>query len=223
MADVTLVSTSTPVETAVGLLSQALEPRHRFAIAGGSALAALEPLRQALGAGWSTLKLTWVDERVVNLADSDSNRGQGLRSGALAGVGLELPLVKDGESGAQAVERVCAEFARDFNRALDVALLGMGDDGHVASLFSGHRLLDERVHDFAWLDDAPKPPARRVTMTLRVLAQSSLRRIVLVRGASKRHALERLLDGDARLPISLLGPLTVVTDQRFTFRKGRHV
>ena len=94
--------------------------------------------------------------------------------------------------------------------------LGMGADGHVASLFPKHRLLDEREAGFAWLDDSPKPPATRVTMTKRVLANASLTRVVLATGAGKRDALQKLIDGDGELPIAQLGPLTVVTDQHFT-------
>ena len=215
MGEVTLISTPAPVETVTALITEALKSGGRFGVAGGSVIKALGAIRVALGPSWAKVKLTWVDERLVKQADPQSNRGEAYRAGALERNGnlVELPLVQDGESGAAAVRRVKAELKRDFDGGLDVVLLGMGEDGHVASLFPGHRLLDERAHDLAWLDDSPKPPSERVTMTLKVLAQPSLARFVLATGAGKRDALKRLLHGDWQLPVARLGPLTVVTDQ----------
>lgn len=222
MGEVTLISTINPLEAVTGLISDALKSGGRFGVAGGSVTAALGAVRLALGSRWAKVKLTWVDERLVKQADPLSNRGEAYRAGALERHGplFELPLVEDGESGAAAVRRVSAQFTSELQGGLDVALLGMGEDGHVASLFPGHRLLDERSHDFAWLDDAPKPPGERVTMTLRVLAQPSLTRVVLATGVGKRGVIERLLRGDSRLPATMLGPLTVVTDQIFDSHKG---
>ena len=53
---------------------------------------------------------------------------------------------------------------------LDLALLGVGADGHVASLFPGHPALDETERYVVAVRDAPKPPAERLTVTLPVLA-----------------------------------------------------
>jgi len=126
-----------------------------------------------------------------------------------------LPLVLDDEDGAKACARVSAEFTSSFGGALDVALLGMGEDGHVASLFPGHRLL-EAAGVVAHLEDSPKPPPARVTMTLTVLQRPETKRLVLAAGAGKRDALKKLLSKDQALPATLLGELTLVTDQRLT-------
>ena len=218
-----MVSTSTPVEMVAALISDVLRgQRKRFGIAGGSAVKAVGVVRALLGpAKWLEVSLTWVDERIVNQSSDDSNRGAAYRAGALSSDGpakVELPLVLDGETGQAAVKRVSAAFTRDFQGALDVALLGMGEDGHLASLFPGHRLLDDTSDDFAWLDDSPKPPKGRVTMTRKVLAQPRLTRFVLATGESKRPALQQLLQGDSSLPIARLGPITVITDQHFSNR-----
>ena len=121
-------------------------------------------------------------------------------------------MVLDGEDGVAACARFGPEFDRRFDGALDVALLGMGEDGHVASLFPGHALLDA-AGVVAHLEDSPKPPPARVTLTLNVLRHPMTKRVVLATGVGKRAALLALRANDVALPVSRLGALTVVTDQ----------
>jgi 6-phosphogluconolactonase len=219
VAEVTLVVTPRPLEVAAERVGAALwraGAGARLGIPGGSALAALRLVREALPAAlWSTLRLTWVDERLVPFGDAASNRGEAFRSGSLTRaqpVAAELPLVIDHESAAAAVQRVSAQFVRDFDCALDVALLGLGEDGHVASLFPGHPALSSTESVVA-LQVSPKPPSARVTLTLPVLSRPGLERIIVALGSGKREALERLLAGDQTIPAARLGPVTVVTDQ----------
>lgn len=222
MADVTLLVTDRPLEVAAGLVREALSrvgPGARLGIPGGSALGALRLVREALPeALWSTLRLTWVDERLVPTSDAASNRGEAFHSGSLSKqqpVAVELPLVLDGESPAQAVARVAAQLTLSFADGLDVALLGLGEDGHVASLFPGHAALGSKA-PVAAVDDSPKPPSRRVTLTLPVLARPGVERIIVALGAGKRDALMRLMAGDETIPAARLGRVTVVTDQQLT-------
>lgn len=225
MAEVTLVVTERPLEVAAGLVSGALErcgAGARLGVPGGSALGVLRLVREALPpALWASLKLTWVDERLVKTSDAASNRGEAFHGGSLSKeqpVALELPLVLDGESPERAVERVTASFARDFGGALDVALLGLGEDGHVASLFPGHLALSSAAPVVA-LANSPKPPSGRVTLTLPVLARPGLERIIVAMGSGKRDALQRLMAGDENIPAARLGRVTVVTDQTLTTTK----
>jgi 6-phosphogluconolactonase len=99
---------------------------------------------------------------------------------------------------------------RDFSGEVDVLLLGMGADGHVASLFPEHPALEAPGLVAAVLD-SPKPPARRVTLTLRALRSARVA-VLLATGEDKRPALERLLQRDARLPAAALDRVTIVTD-----------
>lgn len=186
----------------------------RLAIPGGSALAALAAARERLGdpgGTWQRLRLTWVDERCVPEASAESNRGAAARAGLLHAPAPAdvLPLFLDGEDGARAVARVDAALAARFGAGLDVLLLGMGEDGHVASLFPGAATPPgARV---AHVTASPKPPPERITLT-RALLATARHTVLLATGESKRGALERLRAGDASLPAHGLPGLAVVTD-----------
>jgi len=194
----------------------------RLAIPGGSALAAVGHALPALRSLAARIALTWVDERCVPVADAESNRGEALRRGLYGAPGgpapapaRVLPLFEDGESPSSACARVERCYAQDFAGGLDVAVLGLGADGHVASLFPERAAQapspDGTTPAVAFVPDAPKAPPRRVTLTRAALA--SARRVLLVAaGEEKRGALERLLAGDPRLPATGLPGLVVVTD-----------
>ena len=92
---------------------------------------------------------------------------------------------------------------------LDIVLLGMGEDGHTASLFPGNPALDDS-RPVVPVHQAPKPPAERVSLGLSTL-QAATERIVLVSGADKRVALQRVQAGEA-LPIAMIGPLLWFVD-----------
>lgn len=215
MGDVTLIVDPAPFEAAARVLTERLAKGTRLAIPGGSAMATVQAVRRQLAPNvWKSLRLTWVDERLVPQASIASNRGEAYRLGVLAHEqrpGLEVPLVADGETAAQAVARAEAALTRDFDGAIDVALLGLGEDGHVASLFPAHQPWSQLGLVTA-VNDAPKPPAERLTLTLRVLARAGVFRLIVAGGAGKRGALQRLLDGDTTIPAAHLGDVTVVTD-----------
>jgi 6-phosphogluconolactonase len=97
----------------------------------------------------------------------------------------------------------------EFEGALDVLLLGMGEDGHIASLFPSRSLPDSGL--VAHVSDSPKPPLDRITLTPAALATAS-RAVLSAFGESKREPLRRLLAGDQTLPAQALKGLVVVTD-----------
>ncbi len=224
-----LIKAKDPVAAAAKELASAIDEilkeraNARLAIAGGSALAVLAPAREKLATAWSRVQLTWVDERCVPVAHAESNRGAVARMGLLdtldtegtsqdkgeRGPGAVLPLFEDGEAPSDAVERVGIALAADFDAALDVLLLGMGEDGHIASLFPSHVWPARSL--VAHISDSPKPPPDRITLT-RALLATARRAVLLAMGEGKRNALERLLAGDARLPAHGLPGLIIVTD-----------
>jgi 6-phosphogluconolactonase len=88
--------------------------------------------------------------------------------------------------------------------ALEVAFLGLGEDGHTASLFPGDAVL-VRAGELCLPVRAPKPPPDRITLTLDVL-RAARHVVILATGAAKRDAVAAVLAGpDLHVPASLLG------------------
>jgi 6-phosphogluconolactonase len=158
------------------------------------------PMFQALAASaldWSRVELFWVDERVVPRDDPRSNYGQA-REHLLSKVGLPPKQIHPmGEP--EAYER---ELRRVQGGGLDLVVLGLGADGHFASLFPGSPALDEKER---WVARSVAPDGlERVTLTAPYLNLSA-NAVVLVAGKDKREVLKAALD-EARcdLPIHRL-------------------
>ena len=107
------------------------------------------------------------------------------------------------ELGPEAAAMHYSDEIRAADR-LDLVLLGMGEDGHTASLFPGNAALED-TRPAVPVRQAPKPPPERVSLGLGTLRSAS-ERIVLVAGQDKRDALRRIGAGE-RLPIARVGPL----------------
>ena len=216
--DLELHISADPLRAATIALSAALREADsangapRLAVAGGSAATAIRPTREAVGDLWRRVRLTWTDERCVPVSAQDSNRGSAHRDGSLSDENppaLELPLFETGEAPEEAVRRVSEALGRDFAAGLDVLLLGMGADGHIASLFPNRPPPEGLV---AHVSNSPKPPAERITLTVKILS-TARRSILLATGEGKRDALARLAAGDPLLPATGLRGLVVFTDQ----------
>ena len=93
---------------------------------------------------------------------------------------------------------------------LDIAFLGMGEDGHTASLFPHNPALNSKQTAVA-VFNAPKAPEQRVSLSRNTL-QSAKTRIVLVTGADKRLILQLIKNGEA-LPVNTIGPVNWFLDQ----------
>ncbi|MFK8001377.1 MAG: 6-phosphogluconolactonase [Polyangiales bacterium] len=208
-----VVQSSTPVDDALALILEALRDVQtpRIAISGGSAGALVGPLRRALGERWSQVRLTWADERAVPFEEEASNRGALYRSGALSAADLprqELALFAKNQTLQQAAEHASTVFEEDF-AGLDVAILGMGGDAHIASHFPG--LQAEGAGAVQTVLGSPKPPSERLTLSLPVLASAGLS-LIYACGEAKRGALKATLAGDSRTPASALERMVIVTD-----------
>ncbi len=96
--------------------------------------------------------------------------------------------------------------------AFDVVVLGLGEDGHTASLFPGHPAAGAAHAPVIGVRGAPKPPPERITLTLPVMDRARYT-VLMATGAGKRDALARLRAGDRELPPARLQALDeIVTD-----------
>jgi 6-phosphogluconolactonase len=167
-------------------------------LAGGTSPMRAHELLGPLVADWRGVDLWYGDERCVPPDDPESNHGQAIAR--LQAPGASWHRMK-GELGPDAG---AADYAAELgDTALDLVVLGMGPDGHTASLFPHSPLLDAEGSVIG-VHDSPKPPPERITLTLSRLNGGA--RIVLVAtGEGKRDALARVLDGpDRGTPASLL-------------------
>ena len=179
-----------------------------FALAGGETprgcyqRLAQPPYRDGLP--WPSVFVYWSDERQVPLDDPASNYAMA-KAALLDHVPIPpeqiFPMVRDPVPALLRLPTDHAGIPR-----FDVIHLGMGEDGHTASLFPGSSALQEPQALVYYVHDAPKPPPERVTLTLPVI---NVARAVLfmVQGASKREALARVLQRDPALPASRVEPV----------------
>ena len=185
----------------VGRLKTAISARSFASIAasGGSTPAPLYDQLSATDLKWNKVTVTLTDERWVPPESEQSNERflrVHLFRGPAANASL-IPLKTADARAANAQAKVHARIAR-IRRPFDVTLLGMGTDGHTASLIPEASGLDEAL-DIASpsLAKAIIPPPRsglgeRMTLTLRALLDSRAI-FILIRGAEKREALDRAM------------------------------
>jgi 6-phosphogluconolactonase len=152
------------------------------------------------GVDWSKVDFWWGDERFVPGGSSERNAGAA-RAAFLDPVGAEASRVHeiassdDFETVAEAAEAYGRELRTHGTEAFEVVMLGVGPDGHVASLFPGQPTLDVDDEVAAPVTDSPKPPPERVTLTLPALNRTRATWLV-VSGSEKADAVARALAGD---------------------------
>jgi len=184
----------------------ALEKKDRFTIAlsGGSLPKMLNGLVDSSSVKWDKWQVFYADERVVPLDHPDSNHAL-CKKELFSKVPIpetnihhiDPSLLNDLEELSDEYEQqLIKEFAqKDSARfpVFDVILLGMGPDGHTASLFPGHELLSESDRWVAYIEDSPKPPPSRITFTFPVINHAS-KVVFVATGASKVEILCTVLD-----------------------------
>lgn len=206
----------------VRLAAQAMAERGRFCVAlsGGSVMKIIcpqliaEPLRTDVD--WSGWHVFWADERCVPPISPESNYG-GANRLFLRHVDIPRDQIYAVDNTLEAPEATKAYesiLTRVFQPGagrlprFDLIVLGIGEDGHTASLFPDHPLLNETDRWVAPVLDAPKPPPERVTLTLPVI--NNARHVVFVAaGAEKRSILCEVLGTGShlqRLPATLVNP-----------------
>ncbi|MFY9587180.1 MAG: 6-phosphogluconolactonase, partial [Actinomycetota bacterium] len=177
-------------------IATALEPRRvaRIAVSGGST-----PKRtyQLLGERGSLrrdgVEIFFVDERCVPPTDHASNFKLFAEAAGDTGNVFRMRGEIDPDVAAEEYEALLRERFGDGPPAFDVILLGVGPDGHTASLFPGEPELDERRR---WVVATRRPQGwvRRITLTLPVL-NAARAAVVLATGADKSKAVAGILSG----------------------------
>jgi 6-phosphogluconolactonase len=173
---------------------------------------------------WRAVELWFADERCVPAEDEQSNyrlvaqtllEGTRIAPGQVHRMEGELGPTEGARRYGQAL-RERLDASADAPPALDVVLLGVGPDGHVASLFPGHPALSATAQQLCvGISDSPKPPAQRITLSLPLL-RSARAVILLASGPEKARAVAgALAQPTPKLPASLLCAerLTVIVDE----------
>ncbi|GAC68766.1 6-phosphogluconolactonase [Gordonia soli] len=178
------------------------------ALTGGSnGIALLRRLAENSGTiDWSRVEIYWGDDRFVASDDPERNSGQA-REALLDHVpvdpdrihpmaALDGPLGDDIAAAAAEYAAVLASTDDSPSPAFDIHLLGMGGEGHINSLFPHTAATAEETKTVLAVEDSPKPPPRRLTLTLRAVNRS---RAVwfLVAGADKAAAVAAAHSGAA--------------------------
>ena len=209
----------------VGSARRAIERRGRFliALAGGSTPRGVYHLLRAASTTWSCWQVYFGDERCL----PPDNEGR--NSWMAADSWLEhVPIAADqmhvipAELGAEAAALGYAHTLRGVGN-FDLVLLGLGEDGHTASLFPGHDWgVTADASDVMAVFDAPKPPPQRVSLSAARLSRAR-EVLFLVEGISKRDAVARWRMG-ANIPARSIRPragVDVLVESRLLDADGR--
>ncbi len=181
---------------------------------GGAVLAAVAAHPRAKKIDWSKVHFWWGDERFVELDDLDRNSRQS-RQALLDHIDIPSENIHEvaTPSSGVSLEEAAAGYAADLARFGDddqpwpsfaVCFLGVGPDGHIASLFPDR--VEVTVTDAAALPvhNSPKPPSERVTLT-RPVINSSKRVWLVMTGADKASALGLALAGASYASVPAAG------------------
>lgn len=207
------------------LLEEAREQRgvaHVALSGGGTPKRTYELLAQTLDS-WDGVEVWFADERCVAPEDEQSNYRLAaetlLRPAAVPKERIHRML---GELGPEDGASRYAEELRSLEGApLDVAVLGIGPEGHVASLFPHHPAL-KATEPCVGVSDSPKPPPQRITLALPVL-RAVRHCLVIASGAEKAGAISGMLgEPTEAVPASLLARerLTVIVDDEASGAPG---
>lgn len=181
-------------------------------------------LTRALVAHWNAnpemyqgLHIWWSDERFVERSSCEQNSAPAWNTLTNQNVVIHTLRASDEVANIEvAVDDYLAQLGENF---MDLTILGLGPDGHVASLFPGAAHID-RLEKVIAITDSPKPPAIRATFTMSMINTSTLIWIIAA-GASKAEAVTKIIEGDLSIPASYVRAadhtrLIVDTDAFFT-------
>lgn len=168
-----------------------------IALSGGSTFKNLFPHWIALSPNCTTSSFFPVDERVVPFDDPQSNWGTTYRE-FLQPIGRE----SDKYHFASYLETYKKLLKRHFKSEepiFDVIFLGVGEDGHTASLFPGGDYLNDKLL-LVLRTQSPKPPIQRITLAPRVLLHAK-KVITIIAGSNKKKIVQEIINKNENLPL----------------------
>ena len=167
----------------------------RVLLTGGTVAMAVYRKFSADAVAWADVEFWFGDERFIGIDLPDRNDGQA-RDAFLERVGAtRVHALADNDCSLSAADAARAYAKTLPDEPFDVTLLGVGADGHIASLFPGFPQLHETEESTVAVFDSPKPPPVRVSLTLPALANSDAV-LFIVAGADKADAVARALAPD---------------------------
>ena len=161
-------------------------------------------------AQWAQVKWFLADERCVDHDDEQRNQLR-LTSVLQKSIGEKFGEIV-GPNAHDSPEESAAKYAsriKEINM-FDFCLLGMGNDGHIASLLPNHPALDSKEICFV-VNGSPNLPRKRITLTLESLARSE-NRILITTGTSKQKAIKDFVN-NPQAPVRLFDPTAIIADQ----------
>lgn len=198
--------------------AQAIRGSASVVLTGGrTGIAVLEQVRVAPGrhvVKWSAVDFFWGDDRFVRRSHPDRNELQARRA-LLDHLDVDPARVHPMEASdgrfradagisARAYRQLLADHRIEGEPLFDICLLGVGEDGHVASLFPGLDAVQERTLTALSVHGSPKPPPTRITLTMPALCAS--REVwLLATGAGKADAVARVFAGAAAPDVPAAG------------------
>jgi len=173
---------------------------------GGSVAEIFFPVLALAAIDWTMVEVFWSDERAVRPDDQDSNYRVADEL-LLRRVAIDRSRIHRMEAEAADLYAAARQYETELGQSLgipprfDVVLLGVGPDGHVCSLFPGHRALEEKARRVVAVTDSPKPPPARLTLTLAALAGAEI--YIAAFGAAKAAVVgEALTKQTSQLPVA---------------------
>lgn len=176
--------------------------KFKIVLAGGSTPQLIYQMLSQSQADWQNWWIFWGDERCLPVDDAERNSLMAMQTW------LEKVAIPAAQIFPMPAEQGAAVGAADYQAIIgqylpfDMVLLGMGEDGHTASLFPGHpHNENESVHA---VYNSPKPPSDRVSLSAKVLSDAG-QVLFLISGAGKQEAFKLWQQG-SDLPVAQIKP-----------------
>ncbi|XP_065367460.1 6-phosphogluconolactonase [Calliphora vicina] len=186
----------------------------RIGVSGGSVVNYLATALTQIDVNFEKFKFFFCDERFVSEGNKESN------SGSYKTALLTKTPLKEEQFVCIDIYGTLKECAQDYEEKIlkefdlksgdipqfDLLILGIGPDGHTCSLFPQHPLLKEKDHLVAPIDNSPKQPAKRVTMTFPLINNAKMCMFVMC-GEGKADIVKRIFKDKENLPAGMVKPL----------------